>query len=185
MHGSPHKTADMSPDLPFVPPEMLPPDLPQGRFEGRVAFQQLVRDALAAAAREGWREIILSDADFHDWPLGERAVAESLQAWARSGRSMTILASRYDEVIRSHARFVRWRGTWDHIVTCRASSAADPLSFPSVIWSPNWVMQRLDPVRCVGVSGNEPARRVGVREVLNEWVRSKSSPAFPVTTLGL
>lgn len=175
----------MSPDLPLVPPEGPPCGLPQGRFEGRVAFQQLVRDALATAAREGWREIILSDAHFQDWPLGERAVAESLQAWARSGRRMTILAGGYDEIIRRHPRFVRWRGTWDHLLTCRACPSADPLSFPSVIWSPGWVLQRLDPVRCVGVSGTEPERRVGMREVLNEWVRSKSSPGFPATTLGL
>lgn len=175
----------MSPDLSLVPPEGLPCDLPQGRFEGRVAFQQLVRDALATAAREGWREIILCDADFHDWPLGERAVAESLQDWARSGRRMTILAGRYDEIIRRHPRFVRWRGTWDHILTCRASATADPLSFPSMVWSPGWVLQRLDPVRCVGVSGAEPGRRVAMREVLSEWVRSKSSPGFPATTLGL
>ena len=175
----------MSPDLPLVPPEGPPCGLPQGRFEGRVAFQQLVRDALATAAREGWREIILSDAHFQDWPLGERAVAESLQAWARSGRRMTILAGGYDAIIRRHPRFVRWRGTWDHLLTCRACPSADPLSFPSVIWSPGWVLQRLDPVRCVGVSGTEPERRVGMREVLNEWVRSKSSPGFPATTLGL
>ena len=31
--------------------------LPSGRFEGRNDFQQLVRDALACAAREGWREL--------------------------------------------------------------------------------------------------------------------------------
>ena len=176
-------------DMPLPPPLLLPEtpacDLPQGRFEGRVAFQQLVRDALAAAAREGWREIILSDAHFQDWPLGERAVAESLQAWARSGRRLTLLAGRYDDIVRNHARFVRWRGTWDHIITCRASPAADSLSFPSVIWSPDWVLQRLDPVRCTGVSGSEPERRVVVREVLNEWVRSKSSPGFPATILGL
>ena len=56
----------------------VPVTLPEGRFEGRVAFQQLVRDALACAAQEGWNEIILSDASFEDWPLGERAVVESL-----------------------------------------------------------------------------------------------------------
>ena len=37
-------------------------------------------------------------------------------------------------------------------------------------------MQRLDPVRCAGVAGGEADRRVLVREVLNEWLRSKSSP---------
>ena len=185
MRASLRKNADMPADPPLVPPEMPSSGLPQGRFEGRVAFQQLVRDALATAAHEGWREIIISDADFHDWPLGERAVAESLQAWARSGRRLTMLAGRYDAVIRGHARFVRWRGMWDHIVTCRSSPSADPLSFPSVIWSPGWVLQRLDPVRCVGISGAEPQRRVAMREVLNEWLSSKSSPGFPSTTLGL
>ena len=62
--------------------------LPLGRFEGRNDFQQIVRDALACAAREGWREIILSDASFDDWPLGERAVAESLQTWSGLGPQM-------------------------------------------------------------------------------------------------
>ena len=34
----------------------------QGRFEGRKAFQQIVRDALAQAAQDGWREILICDA---------------------------------------------------------------------------------------------------------------------------
>ena len=90
--------------------------LPSGPFPGAMAFQQLVRDALACAAREGWREIILCDPDFGDWPLGERAVAQSLQAWSATGRRCTLLARRYDEVVRRHARFVTWRTTWSHIV---------------------------------------------------------------------
>jgi hypothetical protein len=145
----------------------------------------MVRDAFATAAREGWSDILISDANFHDWPLGERAVVESLQAWARSGRRFTMLAASYDDVVRRHARFVQWRGTWDHIMTCRKSPSADPLDIPSVLWTPAWVMQRLDPERCVGVSGPEADRRVLVRESLNEWLRSKSSPGFPSTTLGL
>lgn len=171
--------------LPEDPSEKPPAPLPQGRFDGRTAFQQLVRDALAAAAREGWQQITISDADFHDWPLGERAVVESLQAWARSGRRFTMLARNYDEVVRRHARLVTWRRTWDHIVTCRTSAAADRLDIPSAIWSPGWVLQRLDPDRCVGVTGSEPERRVLLRETLNEWVRSKSAPGFPASVLGL
>jgi hypothetical protein len=161
------------------------PGLPSGRFSGREAFTQLVRDGLAAAAREGWSEIVLSDANFHDWPLGELAVIESLQQWARGGRRFTMLACTYDEVMRRHARFVRWRGTWDHIITCRRSPEADPLDLPSALWSPAWVLHRIDPLRCVGVSGAEPERRVLLRESLNEWLRGKSSPGFPSTTLGL
>jgi hypothetical protein len=159
-------------------------ELPSRRFEGREDFRQLVRDALACAARDGWREIILSDASFHDWPLGERAVAESLQAWSRTGRRMTLLARSYDGVVRQHARFVQWRGTWSHIITASACASADALEIPSAIWSPGWVLQRLDIERCNGYCGGEPERRVLLRESLNEWL-SKATPAFPASTLGL
>lgn len=158
--------------------------LPSGRFEGRVAFQQTVRDALACAAREGWREIILSDASFEDWPLGERAVAESLQAWSRTGRHLTILARRYDDLLQRHARFVTWRKTWTHIIEARGCSSADPLELPSALWSPGWALQRLDLQRCTGVCGSEPERRLLLRESLQEWL-ARSSPAFAATTLGL
>lgn len=160
------------------------PDLPEGRFEGRNAFRQLVRDALATAAREGWREIVLSDASFEDWPLGERAVAGSLQAWSASGRSIVLLARRYDLVLREHARFVQWRTQWSHIVSAHGCPSADALELPSAIWSPRWVMERRDIEHCVGWCGNEPERRVAVRELLDEWLQ-KSTPAFPATTLGL
>ena len=161
------------------------PQLPSGRFSGRDAFQQMVRDAIATAARDGWKEIVISDANFHDWPLGERAVVEALQDWAHGSRRFTMLACSYDDVIRRHARFVRWRGTWDHILNCRRSPGADPLDIPSALWSPQWVMQRLDPLRCVGVCGPEPERRVLLHENLAEWLQNKSSPAFAATTLGL
>jgi hypothetical protein len=159
-------------------------DLLQGRFDGREAFAQQVRDALACAAREGWREIVLSDASFADWPLGERAVAESLQAWSRTGRRCILLARRYDAVLRSHARFVAWRRTWAHIVEARGCASADPLELPSAIWSPHWALHRVDPDRSTGFCGSEPDRRVALREALDAWLQ-KSSPAFPATTLGL
>jgi hypothetical protein len=158
--------------------------LPSGRFTGRKAFQQLVRDALACAAREGWREIILADATFEDWPLGERAVTQALQDWSASGRRCTLLARDYGDVVRMHARFVGWRRTWAHIIEARACHSADPLELPSAIWSPGWVMQRLDVERCAGVSGNEPERRVAMQENLREWL-ARSSPSFPAHTLGL
>jgi hypothetical protein len=158
--------------------------LPEGRFEGRDDFRQLVREALASAARDGWREIILSDASFMDWPLGERAVVESLNAWSKTGRTCTLLAKRYDDVVRMHPRFVTWRGTWSHIITAVACSSADPLELPSGIWSPVWVMERRDIERSNGYCGSEPERRVAMRESLNEWML-RASPAFPATTLGL
>jgi hypothetical protein len=158
--------------------------LPSRRFEGREDFRQLVRDALACAAREGWREIVLSDANFEDWPLAERAVADSLQAWAHRDRRMVLLARRYDHVARQHARFVQWRGKWSHIVTAVACPSADPLDLPSALWSPSWVLERRDIERSHGYCGSEPDRRVLLREKLNEWLR-KATPSFPANTLGL
>ena len=158
--------------------------LPSGAFAGVEQFRQLVRDALAAAAREGWREIILCDPGFDDWPLGERAVAESLSAWSKSGRKCILLARRWDEVIRRHARFVTWRRTWSHIIDARACPSADPLELPSAIWTPTWVLERRNVERSTGYSGSEPARRLELRESLNEWL-NKSTPSFPAGTVGL
>lgn len=166
-------------------PEPATAQMPaNGRFAGREEFRQRVRDALACAARGGWPQLILSDATFEDWPLGESAVAASLQAWSRAGRQITVLAHRYDEVMRHHARFVNWRIQWSHIIECRRCTGVDAPGFPSAIWSPSWVMRRLDLERSTGVSGIEPERRVLLREELDACLR-QSAPGFPASTLGL
>jgi len=59
--------------------------LPVGRIEGRLALAQTVRLALQCAAREAWPTLILSDANFQHWPLGERAVVDALQTWRGAG----------------------------------------------------------------------------------------------------
>lgn len=158
--------------------------LPSDRFSGRDVFRQLVRDALDCAAREGWREIILSDANFVDWPLGERAVVESLNAWAQSGRQMVLLAGGYEEVLRGQPRFVTWRRTWGHILDCRRSGLAAVGEFPSAIWSASWYLQRSDALHSIGVTGDDKERNVALKELLDECLRN-SSPAFPASTLGL
>ena len=159
-------------------------DIPSGRFEGRLAFEQLVRGAFERAAHEGWPEIIISDASFDDWPLRERVVVDALRAWSKTGRHFTMLAKRFDSLQRNQPRFVTWRKTWSHIIDCRHIPSADPLDFPSAIWSRGWVMQRMDLARSTGVSGTEPKRRVALRELLNERLRA-STAGFAATTLGL
>lgn len=160
------------------------PPLLQGRFSGPAEFAELIRMAFATAAAQGWREIILSDSSFEDWPLGERVVAQSLNDWSKSGRKLTMLARSYDEVLRRHARFVTWRRTWAHIVECRGNTSISADDLPSALWSPSWVFQRLDLERCAGVAGPEAARRVVLKERLDECLR-RSSLAFPATTLGI
>lgn len=158
--------------------------LSEGRFDGREAFDALLRNALSAAAREGWKEIVFSDPDFADWPLGERASIEALQAWSASGRRFVMLAQRFDVLERGHARFVPWRRMWDHIVECRATGKAAGAEVPSAIWTPTWFMQRIDPERSRGVSGIDPQARRALRETIDECWRN-ARPAFAASTLGL
>jgi hypothetical protein len=164
--------------------EPLDGPLPEGRFEGREAFQHHIRHALATAAQEGWREMLWADASFEDWPLRERAVVETLNAWAKPGRRLTMLAVRYDSLYRLAPRFVAWRVRFGHLVECRQGRSMDPVDFPSALLGPVWVMQRLDLQRCHGMAGVEPARRLALRELLEERLRA-SSPGFAATTLGL
>lgn len=155
-----------------------------GAFTGPTAFAQLVRDALACAAQEGWTEMVWSDATFEDWPLRERAVVESLQAWAHSGSKLVMVARSYDAVRLHHPRFVAWRVMWDHIMECRVCKHVDASEFPSALLGPHWSMRRLDMVRSTGMAGYEPQRRVQLKEALDEC-RKQSSPGFPASVLGL
>ena len=158
--------------------------LPQGHFRGPAEFAELVRAAFAAAAAQGWREIMICDSTFETWPLGERAVAQSLQDWSKSGRKLTMLAKNYHQVVRKHHRFVSWRRTWAHLVDCRANAALSDDDMPSALWSPVWVLQTLDLTRRTGRCGSEPALKVALKERLDECLRL-SSPSFAATTLGL
>ena len=166
-------------------PASTPPEpLASGRFAGREAFEQLVRNAFVHAARDGWQEIILSDATFEDWPLRDRSVVESLHAWSKSGRRLVMLASSYDEVIRRHPRFVAWRKTWGHIIDCRVCRTTAPVDFPSALWSPAWAMHRTDPLRSTGTCGADRDRQVQIKELLDEKIRNSSS-GFASSVLGL
>jgi hypothetical protein len=156
----------------------------QGAFAGPQAFAQLVRDALATAAHEGWTEMVWSDASFDDWPLREKAVVQSLQDWARSGRRLVLMARSYESLRSQHARFVSWRVMWDHLIECRVCKSVDASEFVSAILGPSWSMRRLDLVRQTGVAGYEAQRRLQLREVLDEY-RRQSSPGFPASVLGL
>ena len=157
---------------------------PEGAVDGPGAFAARVREVLAAAAAQGWSEIVFSDPDFADWPLGERAVADALQGWASSGRSLRLIATHFDVFNRSHARFVQWRRLWDHIVQCRACSGAGAPEVPSALWTPQGFVRRIDPLRSRGVSSVEPAARVALRHALDECFQ-QGRPAFAASVLGL
>ncbi|MDO9434818.1 hypothetical protein [Hydrogenophaga sp.] len=158
--------------------------LPEGPLSGRKLFTDLVRQAFATAAQEGWPRIVLCDTDFGDWPLGEREVVDSLNTWSRRGRSLHLLAREYGVLRRMHPRFVQWRVTWSHLVEAQSCASASADGLPSVLWSPAWTLQRLDTRRSTLVASRSAERRVALQEQLQQWWH-KSSPAFPASTLGL
>jgi hypothetical protein len=158
----------------------------QGRYAGREAFRQLLRAGLALATRVGAPELILSDPDFSDWPLGERALVQALHDWALAGsrRKVTLLAANYDEVVRRQPLFVKWRVQWAHKIECRRWREDDPLALHSLLWTPQWVMRRQDLDRCTGPASCDPRVRAALREQIGEWLR-RSTLGFPASVSGL
>lgn len=160
------------------------PALPAGAFIGRETFRQHIRDGLAAAAHAGWPEIILGDANFDDWPLGEGGVIADLNTWAMRGQRLVMLACNYDNVARLHPRFGDWRRRWSHKIECLALETSDALELPSILWSPSWALRRHDRQRSSGHCGSEPERIEGLREWLANCL-GRAAPAFPADALGL
>ena len=169
--------------LPADPAQGASP-LPEGRLTGRVAFIDAVRQVASASASQGWSRILLSDPDFADWPLGEREVIEGLNAWAQRGRTMRLMAREFSTLRQMHPRFVQWRTTWGHLIEVHAVPEAGDHELPSVIWTPNWTMERLDPVRSVVVASRSAERRVALQERLEAWWH-RGRPSFSASTLGL
>ena len=95
---------------------------PHGLITSRKTFHEALYRAFAEAAAVGCRELWLCDANFADWPLGERAVVGHLGQWAGSQRRLTLLATTFDEVGQRHPRWVEWRRQWSHVVHCRTNT---------------------------------------------------------------
>ncbi len=151
----------------------------------RSEFHTALRAALADAANHGSRELWLCDNDFGDWPLGERAVVEIFSQWAASSRRLTLLARHFDDVARRHARWIEWRRTWSHIVSCRTNIELEGGEFPTVLLAPGTVSVRLsDLVHHRGRLSHDKADEVRCKELIDA-VLQRSEEAFPATTTGL
>jgi hypothetical protein len=158
--------------------------LPEGAFVGRLAFQAGLRAGLAAAAQQNWRELVLADPDFADWPLGERATIEALQAWSAAGRSLVLLAQHFDVFGREHARFVQWRRLSSHVVDARQCRGPGLPAVPSALLAPGWYLERIDLVHGRGVCSRAPEARRALRERVDECLRH-SRAAFSASVAGL
>lgn len=169
-------------------PEDRSPAAAMTRFSGREAFALELRQAMVRATLDGARELIFSDPDFLDWPLGSRDVLEQLSAWAGTGRTLTLLAASYDGLIRWHPRFVAWRVLWDHIITCRRLGSLregpENAGVPSVLWQPSCAVERQRLGECVGVVTADRHRLLALHQRLTEALKV-GAPAFPASVTGL
>ena len=151
----------------------------------RNEFHEAIRQSLAWAAEAGSPEIFLFDADFADWPLGERAVIESLSSWVHSRRRLTLMACSFDALARRQTRFVEWRRQWAHAVQCRHDEELEAEQIPTLLLAPGVVSIRLvDRVHHRGTLSSRAIDEVECRERIDALLQ-RSTEAFPATTLGL
>lgn len=154
-------------------------------FAARGDFLTAWHRALARVVERGCRDLLLCDADYAHWPLGERATLEQLSAWVMSHRRLVVVAAQFDTLQRQHPRWVTWRRQWSHVVQCRQVDEADVAAIPSMVLAPGEVSLRVrDMVRFRGRLSFERADAVRDADDLDAFLQ-RSHEAFPVTSLGL
>lgn len=147
-------------------------------------FHAQLFEVVEAAARSGCAQMWWCDPDFAAWPLGERRMVEALAAWGVGRRRLTLVATRWDEITRRHARWLAWRRTWSHGVECRAPWETS-VDLPVLLLAADRAVVRLDnPLRHRGRAATGPLALARARHEIDA-VLQRSSVAFPVTTVGL
>ena len=160
-------------------------DASDGLITSRIEFHAALRSAFSAAARAGSRELWLMDTDFGDWPLGEIAVVEQLALWVSSRRRLTLIAHSFETVAARHARWVAWRRTWSHVVSCRSNPEIEADAVPTLLLAADTVSVRLsDKVHYRGRHAHGRAEALRCTELIDA-VLQRSEEAFPVSATGL
>ena len=148
---------------------------------GREAWQQALRALLA----DPGGACCLYSADYADWPLGEAAVVDALEAWALTRRQcgLRMLARRFDGLAQAAPRFVDWRVRFAHVLECR--ELADGLEAPAegVLLAGRGVIAKTLEHGRAGVFCRGAAWLAAMQRWEAAWDRSH--PAFGAYTLGL
>ena len=151
----------------------------------RAGFHEAIRHAFAEAAESGCPELWLCDADFADWPLGERAVVEHLTQWAGARRRLTLVANHFEEVGRRHARWVEWRRQWAHVVHCCTNTELERSRFPcAMLASGRFSLALFSLEHHRGRLSRNALDMQRCRESIDA-VLQRSEASFPATTTGL
>lgn len=164
---------------------MKPDDDVQVTIQSRSAFTQAAVELLLGLPDVKPRDLLIVDADFSPWPLGEAAVVDALTRWLRlPGRRLRLLGSRFDVLERDQSRFAAWRRTFAHAIECFAPSEVEPGDLPSLWLSDDVGLELLDRERYQARRSNERRWLVLQRERTDALLQ-RCEPAWPVTVLGL
>jgi len=169
---------------------MEPNDTPaaesQRAIDSRAEFDTAVREALHQALARRSRRMVWVDVDFAEWPLDDALLLQRLTEWMQlPQRQLVLLATRYDGMGRSHARFVAWYRMWAHAASAFSPSEDDVAELPCVLLAEGAALVHLlDPLHWRGWTTADALQQRLWRDRIDA-VLQRATPAFPATTLGL
>lgn len=154
-------------------------------LQSRSEFIDAVRQILLGLPDVKPRELLIADADFSPWPLGDADVVDALTRWARlPGRRLRLLGSRFDVIERDQPRFALWRRSFAHALECLLPSELEPTDMPSLLLTDASCIELLDRERWQARRSDERRWLVEQRERCDA-ISQRSEPAWPITALGL
>lgn len=158
---------------------------PRALLRSRSEFLDGARQVLIGLPEIKPRDLLIADADFSPWPLGDADVVEALTRWARlPGRRLRLLGSRFDVIERDQPRFAAWRRSFAHALECQLPGEVEPTDMPSLLLADAVCIELLDRERWQARCSDERRWLVEQRERIDA-ILQRSEPAWPMTALGL
>lgn len=154
-------------------------------IEGRTAWEAALLGWLDQACAAGARELWWCDADFGQWPLGQRAWIERLGAWVGPRRQIVVLCARPEAMLLGHPRWARWRRTWAHAVSLWQVGDDDIATLPGVALAPGHGALEVLPgkvLRARTLATGPDVRRL---HDLLRTIQGRSAPGPAAQVLGL
>lgn len=163
-------------------------DLNAGRAEGWPEITEVLEALLLDALASDTRRIVAIDPDFCAWPLSSPPLLDALRDWGRRGsRRLELAAPSWQACARRHSRLQAWRKGFDHFLDLREfnpqeAGAEWPVALLAVQGGVSLRVLEFEHGRARW-SRHGPDRQVALE--LFDAIAQRSSPAWPLTTLGL
>jgi hypothetical protein len=154
-------------------------------IRSRSEFLESVRTLLRGLPQVKPRDLLIVDADFAPWPLGDADVVDALTRWVRlPARRLRLLGGRFDVIERGQPRFAAWRKAFAHAIECSTPSELEPGDMPSLLLLDAVGVQLIDREHWQGRVSDDRRWLVEQRESTDALLQ-RSESAWPVTVLGL